>query len=832
MITKSVILLLSLFATALFAAEPAKPNVILILADDLGFSDLGCFGAKDIRTPNLDRMAEQGTRFTGFHVAQAVCTASRAALMSGCYPNRIGMHGALNHTSRVGIHPDEWLLPQMFKERGYATTCIGKWHLGTLEKFSPLHYGFVDRFGTPYSNDNSKYHPVFAAQMPPFPLYDGNKVIELDPDQSQFTRRFTERAVSFIETNKDRPFFLYLPHVMPHVPIFASEKFKGRSKRGLYGDVVEELDWSVGEILSTLDRLDLAKNTIVIFFSDNGPWLSYGDHAGSAVPLREGKLTAFDGGMRSPLIVRWPGKVPAGRVSDDPWMAIDWLPTLTELAGGKLPTLKIDGLSATALVLGEPGAKPPHEALFFYAGDELHAVRSGDWKLHFPHPFLTTAGEPGHGGKPSNWGKATPFSIQDSSMNAIASRHGQRVEQLPLSLFNARTDPGETLNVAADHPEIVERLSKLAEPIRADIGDALTRIKGSGVRLAGREPDAVVGDALKRKTSVKIVDEDFHINGQPTYAGRSWNGKRIEGLLLNARMVQATFDDLNSETAKRWAYADTGKWDAERNVREFIAAMPEWKAHGLLAITVNMQGGSPEGYSKQQPWETGAYTPDGALRPEFADRMRRVLDAADEQGMVVILGYFYFGQSPHFEDDAAVIRAADETTQWLLAWRWTNVLVEINNESNPNYKPPILQPDRVSLLIDRVRKTKADDGHRLLVGTSFGGRVVPSASVIAVSDFVLIHGNGAKDPEQIRDLIHKTRSVSTFKPIPVLINEDDHENFEHPVNNFSVSISEHVSWGWFDYRRKSEAMEEGYQSPPVNWGITSSRKRGFFNYLA
>ena len=376
----------------------------------------------------------------------------------------------------------------MLKARGYATICIGKWHLGTVPSLRATRHGFDEWFGIPYSNDNSKYHPVLAAEMPPLPLHDGDRVVELDPDQSQFTRRFTERAVAFIERNAKQPFFLYLPHVMPHVPIFASEKFKGRSQRGLFGDVVEELDWSVGEVLATLDRLKLAENTIVIFFSDNGPWLSYGNHAGTARPFREGKLTAFDGGTRSPLLVRWPGKVPAGRVSHEPWMAIDWLPTLTEIIDGKMPTRKIDGISARPLLLGEPGAKAPHEALFFYAGDELHAVRSGDWKLHFAHPYLTTAGEPGRDGKPSNWGKGTPRSIKDSSMDAIASRHGQRVERLEPSLFNLRSDPGETNNVAALHPEIVARLAQLADAARADLGDSLTGAKGAGLRPCAFEP--------------------------------------------------------------------------------------------------------------------------------------------------------------------------------------------------------------------------------------------------------------------------------------------------------------------------------------------------------
>jgi hypothetical protein len=343
---------------------------------------------------------------------------------------------------------------------------------------------------------------------------------------------------------------------------------------------------------------------------------------------------------------------------------------------------------------------------------------------------------------------------------------------------------------------------------------------------------ATAADQPRPKTILTIVGGGFHINGQPTYAGRTWKGHRIEGLLLNARMVQATFDDLNPATAKRWAYADTGTWDAERNVREFIAAMPQWKRHGLLAVTVNFQGGSPEGYSSKQPWETGAFTAEGALRPEFAQRMRRVLEAANELGMVVIVGYFYFGQSPRFAGDEAVIRATDEATRWLLEGGWRHVLVEINNETNPGYQPPILRPDRVSELIQRVRGMKAGDGHALLVGTSFGGRIVPTANVVAVSDFLLIHGNGASQPDMITELIRKTRAVATYRPMPVLVNEDDHENFEQPANNFTAALAEHVSWGWFDYRRKGEGVDEGYQSPPVNWGIRSERKRAFFTFCA
>ncbi|PQO46006.1 arylsulfatase [Blastopirellula marina] len=466
------------------AAADRLPNIVLIVADDMGYGDMSSQGAKGFSTPNLDKLGEEGTRLTSFYVAQPVCTASRAAFLSGCYPNRVSLQGALNHTSKNGIHPDEYLLPEMLKDKGYATAGLGKWHLGTVMEFWPTRNGFDEWFGTPYSNDNTKYHPVLADEMPPFPLYEGESVIELDPDQSQFTKRITDKAVSFIERNQDRPFFLYVPHIMPHVPIFASLQFRGKTEHGLYGDVLEELDWSVGQILAAIDRLKLTDDTIVIFFSDNGPWPSYGEHAGDAGPLREGKLTTFEGGVRVPCIMRWPGHIPAGRVCDEPVMAIDLLPTLTKIVGGTLPTKKIDGLDISDVLL-KPDGQTPHEALFFYAGTELQAIRQGKWKLHFAHPYITVAGEPGKGGKPSNWGQNKAQSITQSGIEGIASRHGGRVEQLELSLFDLSVDPGETTNVAAQHPDIVARMKKLAGPIRKDLGDSLTGVKGSGVREAG-----------------------------------------------------------------------------------------------------------------------------------------------------------------------------------------------------------------------------------------------------------------------------------------------------------------------------------------------------------
>lgn len=350
--------------------------------------------------------------------------------------------------------------------------------------------------------------------------------------------------------------------------------------------------------------------------------------------------------------------------------------------------------------------------------------------------------------------------------------------------------------------------------------------------LLGYFVAATLVAAPPNQTHVTIVGEDFHLNGEPTYPGRTWNGHRIEGLLLNSRMIQATYDDLNPETAPRWAYPDTGKWDAERNVSEFIAAMPEWKAHGLLAVTVNFQGGSPEGYSKTQPWINSAFNEDGSLRPAFTARMKRVLDAADSLGLVVILGYFYFGQDQRLQDEAAVIKATDEATQWLLDGGWRNVLVEVNNETNIKaYDHEILKPARIHELITRVRQTEKD-GRRLLVSTSYGGGAIPEENVVCSSDFILLHGNGVKDPARITEMIKQTRAVPGYKPMPILFNEDDHENFDQPANNFASAIADHVSWGWFDFRRKGEPLEDGYQSPPVSWGISSPRKRAFFNYLS
>ena len=333
-----------------------------------------------------------------------------------------------------------------------------------------------------------------------------------------------------------------------------------------------------------------------------------------------------------------------------------------------------------------------------------------------------------------------------------------------------------------------------------------------------------------RATAVSIEGDTFLINGRPTLAGLRWRGYRLEGLLPNSRMVQGVFDDLNAETRGRWAYPDTKTWDPDRNTREFVAAMPEWRRHGLLAVTLNLQGGSPEGYSQTQPWHNSAFTEDGSLRPEYMVRVERILDEADRLGMAVILGLFYFGQDERLRDEPAVVRAVEGAVTWVLDKGYRNVLIEINNECNVRYDHPILQPARVHELIARV-KGITRGGRRLLASTSYGGNTLPGADVLAASDFVLLHGNGVSNPDRIAEMVRQTRQLATRTPKPILFNEDDHYDFDKPWNNFVAATSEHASWGFFDFRRNGEGVDEGYQSVPVAWGISSARKRGFFNLL-
>lgn len=470
---------LSALAVALALAAPgraaAPPNIVLIFTDDQGYGDVGCFaapGTKGVETPHLDRLAKQGVRLTDFHVAQPVCSASRAALLTGCYANRVGIHGALGPGARHGLHADETTLAELCKSKGYATAAVGKWHLGHHPQFLPTRHGFDSYFGLPYSNDMWPGHPeAKKGTYPPLPLFDNETVVNADvsaADQAKLTARYTERAVKFIADHRAGPFFLYLAHSMPHVPLFVSDTFKGKSSGGLYGDVIREIDWSVGEVLKALDEHQLADNTLVIFTSDNGPWLSYGNHGGSAGALREGKGTVWEGGVRVPFIARWPGKVPAGSECRTPAMTIDILPTVAKLIGADLPKRTIDGADIFPLLAGAPGAGAARPYFHYYGTNELQAVRAGDWKLVLPHTYRTMAGQ-------SNGADGTP------------GRYAQAKVAAP-ELYDMKADPGERADVAAAHPEVVKRLLALADAARDDLGDSLTKRPGKGAREPGRLP--------------------------------------------------------------------------------------------------------------------------------------------------------------------------------------------------------------------------------------------------------------------------------------------------------------------------------------------------------
>ncbi len=457
------------------AVEAELPNIVIIFIDDMGYADIGPFGAEAYPTPHLDRMASEGRIFTDFHSATAVCSASRAALLTGCYPERVSILGALSPRAKHGLSAEETTIAELCRQQGYATAVFGKWHLGHLEPFLPLQHGFDEYFGLPYSNDmwpqpdvQGDPIPKHRQNSPPLPLYEDNRIVDAEvtaEDQAQLTTWYTERAVKFIDRNHEGPFFLYLPHTMVHVPIFVSEKFQGKSGAGLYGDVVMELDWSVGQVLEALKRNGIDDNTLVIFTSDNGPWLNYGDHAGSAGPLREGKGTMFEGGYREPCVMRWPGTIPAGTECSEFATTLDLLPTIAQLIGGQLPDDRpIDGKDIGPLLTGEPGAASPHEAFYCYYNGELRAVRDSRWKLHLPHRYRTLAGKP-----PGSGGHRVPYDHTT----------------IGLELFDLQNDVGESTDVADEHPEIVARLQQHAERARQSLGDKLTGRQGNEVRAHG-----------------------------------------------------------------------------------------------------------------------------------------------------------------------------------------------------------------------------------------------------------------------------------------------------------------------------------------------------------
>lgn len=449
------------------------PNIVLILMDDMGYGDLNCYGASLYKTPNLDKMAASGMRFTNFLAAHPVCSASRAGILTGCYPNRVGIRGALMPDAKVGLNPSEETLAEVLKKRNYKTCAIGKWHLGHQSQFLPLQHGFDEYLGLPYSNDMwpVDYDGKPAASgtkkshHPALPLIEGNEVIKeiktLD-DQAQLTTIYTEKAVKFITENKDRAFFLYLAHTMPHVPLAVSSKFEGKSQHGLFGDVMMEIDWSLGEIFKALEKNGVDKNTLIIFTSDNGPWLNYGNHAGSAGGLREGKHSTFEGGQRVPCLMWWSGNIGRGTICNELVSAIDLLPTLAAVSKAPLPEKMIDGVNILPLLLGDRNVTPRSTFLYYHQENSLEAVRKDHWKLVFAHGGITYEGfKPGMDGVPGpvNWN----FQFNEG-------------------LYDLRRDPGERYNLSEYYPEIVTELKNIANKARKDLGDDIQNVKGQNLR--------------------------------------------------------------------------------------------------------------------------------------------------------------------------------------------------------------------------------------------------------------------------------------------------------------------------------------------------------------
>ena len=451
------------------------PNFVVVFIDDMGYGDVGCYGATGYTTPNLDKMASEGMRFTNFYSAQPVCSASRAGLLTGCYPNRIGISGALFPQNEVGINPKETTIAEMLKEKGYATGIFGKWHLGHHKEFLPLQHGFDEYVGLPYSNDmwpigvdGKRREGERWDNYPDLPLIEGNKTIELITTlegQDKLTTLYTEKAVDFINRNAKDPFFLYVPHSMGHIPLGVSDKFRGKSEQGFYGDVMMEIDWSVGEIEKALQANGISENTVFIFTTDNGPWLNFGNHAGSAGGLREGKTTSWEGGQRVPFIIKWPAGTPAGTISNKLGCAVDLLPSFAKLAGTSLPELKIDGLDITDLWKGVADAEPRDNILFYHGKNNLNGVRKGNWKLVLPHTWSSYHAKPG---KDGYGGKRIRMTVEAPE------------------LYNMMRDPGEEYNVIEYNPEKAEELMKIVEAARIELGDLNVGIeKGAGTREIG-----------------------------------------------------------------------------------------------------------------------------------------------------------------------------------------------------------------------------------------------------------------------------------------------------------------------------------------------------------
>ena len=537
---KNLLLLFSLALTGC-AQKSDLPNIIIIFTDDQGYGDLGCYGADGFETPNLDQMAKDGIRFTDFYVSQAVCSASRASLMTGSYSERVGVQGALLPWDLKGLDPKTETIAKVLKRHGYTNAVFGKWHLGHMEKYLPLQNGFdeyaglicsndmwpVDYDGNPLIREKRSYYPTMS-------FWEGNEPsvqIENLQDQGSITTRITDRAVDFIKQNKDNPFFLYVPHSMPHQPIAVSEKFAGKSELGLYGDVMMEIDWSVGEILKTLKDNGIDENTLVIFASDNGPALNFGKWGGSAGPLREGKGTMWEGGARVPCIMRWPEKIQTNQVISNMAGTIDILPTLAEIVGETEIRNKIDGVSLLPILKGEPNANPRNE-LFYYYGEKLFAVRKGKWKLVFPHEHRSYINvEPGENLHPGAYGKGTSG----------------------LELYDLKKDIGETTDLAGQFPHIVKDLEKLGEFARSSLGDKLTNRIGTEAytTICGVRPSIVklnhsaiakkimlVNNAHKKYPGENVNALVNGVGGTLNFRDVSWQGFEAEDMVATIDLGQ------------------------------------------------------------------------------------------------------------------------------------------------------------------------------------------------------------------------------------------------------------------------------------------------------
>lgn len=566
-------------------AKPKRPpNVVLILTDDQGYGDVGCYGSKDIETPHLDRLASEGVRFTDYHVAQAVCSASRAALLTGCYSERVSILGALGPSTRHGLHPDEETLAELLRQRGYATGHFGKWHLGHHEPFLPLQQGFDESFGLPYSNDmwpvNHDGEPAPGNGYPRLQMMEGNELadeVATLEDQARLTERLTVRALDFIDRHAKEPFFLYLAHPMPHVPLGRPLKLEGQSAQGAYGDVISEIDESTGRLMAKLDELGLADDTLFLFTSDNGPWLVYGDHAGSTGGLREGKMTIFEGGTRVPFIARFPGRAHAGGVCDGLVAAMDVVPTVAELTGAPLPRRRIDGVSVASL-LADPDAASPRTELLHYYGGRLNGVRRGRWKLVLPHRHVSVEGlERGIGGHRVRDGKG----------------------EAALALYNLANDPAESVDIAGAHPKVVASLQALAESARADLGDRHQSMKGAGVRAHGRLPGrrSAPGNHVARGRQLTLDREP-----DPRYAGDG------AALLVDGQLGAEEFAEggwLGYQGGSVEALIDLGrKRTVQRVTASFLQCQRSWiflPAEVTLEVSLDGEAFEPLGTFAKAP---------------------------------------------------------------------------------------------------------------------------------------------------------------------------------------------------------------------------------------